>query len=313
MKRIWLIALTFTLFAAYAAAQPEAPNGRQKVRPVTIPISIFTKQEIKSGLANEIVEIEMLKVSEDKEDQTILSLRSVSDSPLSVAILIQEEVNGDVNLQLQSVRDFITGMPQGTRVMVGYIRGGNLLTLAKFTTDHDKAAKSVRIVPGGSTGGGTGAYDGIDEAIGKFQSLPGGRRAIFLISDGFDSLQGTSPASIANSLPVDRVISKAQKNSVAIYSIYIPTSATSDSHTLASAGQAALQRVADETGGKAYFQGFGAPVSLTPFFRDLNMTLGRQFALTYLSTHMKKGYHKVEVTSTNPDIKIGHPKGYYYR
>jgi hypothetical protein len=41
--------------------------------------------------------------------------------------------------------------------------------------------------------------------------------------------------------------------------------------------------------------------------------LNRQFALTYLSTHMTKGYHKVEVMSTNPAIKIEHPKGYYAR
>jgi hypothetical protein len=45
----------------------------------------------------------------------------------------------------------------------------------------------------------------------------------------------------------------------------------------------------------------------------LNLALNRQFALTYLSTHPKKGYHKVQVTSTNPEIKIEHPKGYYYR
>jgi len=28
---------------------------------------------------------------------------------------------------------------------------------------------------------------------------------------------------------------------------------------------------------------------------------------------MNKGYHRVEVSSTNPDIKVEHPKGYYFR
>jgi hypothetical protein len=79
------------------------------------------------------------------------------------------------------------------------------------------------------------------------------------------------------------------------------------------AGQGGLQKLADETGGRAFFQGSLAPISLDPFFRDLSLLLNRQFALTYLSTHMNKGYHKVEVHSTNPEVKIEHPKGYYYR
>jgi hypothetical protein len=28
---------------------------------------------------------------------------------------------------------------------------------------------------------------------------------------------------------------------------------------------------------------------------------------------MKKGYYKVHVSSTNPEVKVEHPKGYYYR
>jgi hypothetical protein len=28
---------------------------------------------------------------------------------------------------------------------------------------------------------------------------------------------------------------------------------------------------------------------------------------------MKRGYHRVEVLSTNPSVKIEHPRGYYYR
>jgi len=54
-------------------------------------------------------------------------------------------------------------------------------------------------------------------------------------------------------------------------------------------------------------------LSFDPFFKDLSILLNRQFALTYLSTHMKRGYHSVEVRSANPEVKIEHPKGYYYR
>jgi hypothetical protein len=41
--------------------------------------------------------------------------------------------------------------------------------------------------------------------------------------------------------------------------------------------------------------------------------IGRQFLLSYATENMKKGYYKVEVKSTNPEVKIEHPKGYYHR
>ncbi|MGI8468157.1 MAG: hypothetical protein ACR2N3_06875, partial [Pyrinomonadaceae bacterium] len=82
---------------------------------------------------------------------------------------------------------------------------------------------------------------------------------------------------------------------------------------LALNGQSSLQKLADETGGRAFFQGTGAPVSFDPFFKDFTLSLKRQFVLTYLSTHPEKGYHKVQINSTNPDIKIEYPNGYYYR
>jgi hypothetical protein len=78
-------------------------------------------------------------------------------------------------------------------------------------------------------------------------------------------------------------------------------------------GQGSLNRLSEETGGRAFFQGTIAPISFEPFFEDLTRALNRQFALTYLSTHLNKGYHRIQVISTNPDVKIEHPRGYYYR
>ena len=79
------------------------------------------------------------------------------------------------------------------------------------------------------------------------------------------------------------------------------------------ASQGALEKLSEETGGRAFSHGSIAPVSYLPFFKDLVLSLNRQFSLTYLSTHMKKGYHSVNVRSTNPEVKIEHPRGYYYR
>ncbi|HWW75332.1 MAG TPA: hypothetical protein VNZ44_08050, partial [Pyrinomonadaceae bacterium] len=65
-----------------------------------------------------------------------------------------------------------------------------------------------------------------------------------------------------------------------------------------------------ETGGRAFMQGTLAPVSIDKFLRDLDALLSRQFALTYLSTHADKGFHKVRVVAIMTDGEIYYPKGY---
>ncbi|MCA1640159.1 MAG: hypothetical protein LC768_17865, partial [Acidobacteria bacterium] len=118
----------------------------------------------------------------------------------------------------------------------------------------------------------------------------------------------------SQSLDLDQAILRAQRKGVAVYSFYNAASLTENGNSrLVSNGQGSLEKLSEETGGRAFFQGISSPVSFDPFLRDLGLSLNRQFALTYLSTHMKKGYYKVEVISTNPNVKIEHPKGYFYK
>ena len=312
--------LTFTtvliILGTFGILSAQNPNeaGKQKVRTVTVPISIYTKEELRTNQAEEYIQADRLIVKEDKEEQTILSIRSVTSSTLALAILIQDDITSNFNLQIPELKSFIHGLPSGTRVMVAYIRGGSLVIKQKFTDDLDKAANSLTIVSGSSFVSGNGPYDGISDVMGRFDGLPVGRRAVLVVSDGYDAASGGSSIQQNQSPSLDRAVSKAQKRSVAIYSIYSPTAFTESAKgAVVFAAQGELQRLSDETGGRTFFQGNGAPVSFEPFFKDLVILINRQFALTYLSTHMNKGYHKVEITSTNPQIKIEHPKGYFYR
>lgn len=315
MKTIKLPISFFIIILAVQLVFTQEPTNRdkQKVRTVTIPISIYTKKELRDDQTTEIIQADRLIVRENKEEQTILSIRSVSNTPLAIAVLIQDDLTGNINLQLKDISNFIKRLPQGTRVMVGYIRGGSLQIRQKFTDDLEKAAKSIRIISG-SGGGSNGPYGGVADALKRFDALPTGRRAVLLVSDGVDTSQGNTAASSSQAIDFERAVTRAQKMSVAVYSFYSPTELTENgSSQLALGGQGALDKISDETGGRAFFQGTIAPISFEPFFKDLDILLGRQFALTYLSTHMKKGYYKVEVASTNAEIMIEHPKGYYHR
>jgi len=306
------IAIPFFVLCLFnlAFAQKEKKDNQPKVRTMTIPISIFTKKELKENQAGEFLEAGELNVKENNEEQTILSIRSVTNTPLHIAVLIQDNLSSTVNLQLNNIKTFIKRLPPDSRVMVAYLRSGTTQITQKFTTDLDKAADSIRIVTGSPAVAPNSPYEGVQEVLARFDALPTGRRAILLFSDGFD----ISSASPAQSVELDQAVLKAQRRSVAIYSFYASATLTENGNSNAILNaQSSLQRLSEETGGRAFFQGTITPVNFDPFFKELNVALNRQFALTYLSTHPKKGYYKVQVISTNPEIKIEHPKGYYYR
>lgn len=313
-KTIFFTLLASLLLVSGALAQNGSGAEKQRVRTVSIPISIFTKEELREGRAEEIVQADRLIVREDKDDQTILSIRSVEVAPLALAILIQDDLSSSFNLQLKDLKEFIRNLPRGSRVMVAYIRAGNLQIRQRFTDDLEQAANSLRIVASSSVVSPRNPFDSVIDALNRFDALPAGRRAILLISDGLDVTQGLANSTPSQSLDLERAIIRAQRRSVAVFSFYSPASITEggDSRLILN-GQGSLLKLSDETGGRAFFQGSVAPISFEPFFRDLKLLLNRQFLLSYLSTHMNRGYHRVEVLSTNPTIKIEHPKGYYYR
>ncbi len=311
--RIFLLA-GIAAFPILTFAQETKPTPTQRVRTVSIPIAIYTKEEMKQQQAEEFLAVDRLSVTENGEEQTILSIRSVSDAPLAIAILIQDDLTSNFNLQLKSIRDFIRSLPQGSRVMVAYLRGGTLQIRQKFTTNLEEAADALRIVFGNSSVAPRNPYDGLIDTLDRFDALPAGRRAVFMVSDGLDVSNGVDSASPGQSTDLERAILRAQRKSVAVFTIYSPATNTEDGNQrLISFGQGSLQKIADETGGRAFFQGTSAPISFQPYFKQLKLLLNRQFLLSYVTTNMKKRYYRVEVKSTNPDVKIEHPKGYYYR
>lgn len=311
LRKVLLFAVLFTSSTIFA--QPP-PGDSKKVRTVSIPISIFTKAELKEDRLQEFIQVDRLIVKESNEEQQILSIRSIEDAPLSLAILIQDDLTSEFNLQISDVKKFIQRLPRGSRVMVAYTRGGVMQIRQKFTDDLEKAAQSLRIVTSSDTSAPRSPYDGVVDVLNRFDALPAGRRAILLVSDGVDLSSGISSAMPGSSLDLDKAILRAQRRSVAVFSIYHPTSSYQNGNsTLTLYGQGGLGKLSDETGGRAFYSGTAAAVSYEPFFRDLSILLNRQFLLTYLSTHMKKGYYKVQVSSTNPEVKIEHPRGYYFR
>jgi hypothetical protein len=202
-----------------------------------------------------------------------------SIEPLNLAVLIQDDLVSQVGNELGVTRDFIRSLPQGSKVMVGYITAGTLQVRQPFTTDLEKAAKSLRIPRGSASSSPFNPYDEVIEALKKFENNETNANALLLISDGLDTSRGFDATAAGRTLDIDRTISEANKRRVSIFSFYAPSvGLTSHSRLAASYGQSSLNRVSKETGGKAFFQGTTGFVTFDSYFSRLRETLNRQYA-----------------------------------
>ena len=211
----------------------------------------------------------------DKRDTRILA-------PLNLAILIQDDLISQVGNELDATRDFINSLPVGSRVMVGYITSGTLQVRQPFTTDLDKAARSLRVPISSTTASAFNPYVEVIEALRRFDADWKGKSAVLLVSDGLDTSRGLDSSAAGNTLDLRRAIDKANARDISVFAFYAPSvGLTSRSLTAASYGQSSLNRLANETGGKAFFQGTTGFVSFDPYFRRLREALNEQYARAY--------------------------------
>jgi hypothetical protein len=206
----------------------------------------------------------------DKKNARVLT-------PLNIAILIQDDLISQVGNELDVTRDFIRSLPAGSRVMVGYITSGTLQVRQPFTTDLDQAASSLRLPLASQAASPFNPYVEVSEALRKFDADWKGANALLLISDGLDTSRGFDSTAAGNTLDLHRAIKHANERNVAVYSFYAPSvGLTSRSRLAASYGQSSLNRLASETGGKAFFQGTSGFVSFDSHFRRLREALNSQ-------------------------------------
>lgn len=213
--------------------------------------------------------------TKDENDQRRLQ----TIEPLNLAILIQDDLVPQVSNEIGVTRDFIRSLPQGSQVMVGYITAGALQVRQPFTSDLDKAARSLRIPTASTASTPFNPYVEVLEALRSFDRNGTNANAILLVSDGLDTSRGFDSTAAGHTIDIERAIKEANKRGVSIFSFYAPSvGLTSRSRIAASYGQSSLNRLSNETGGKAFFQGASGFVTFDSYFSRLRETLNRQYA-----------------------------------
>jgi len=198
--------------------------------------------------------------------------------PLNIAVLIQDDLISQVANEIGETRNFIRSLPQGSRVMVGYITAGSLQVRQPFTTDLEKAARSLRIPTASTASSPFNPYVEVLEALKKFDANSS-NNALLLISDGLDVSRGFDSTAAGQTLDLQRAIAEANRRRVSVFTFYAPSvGLTSRSRLAASYGQSSLNRLADSTGGKAFFQGTSGFVTFNSYFNRLRQQLNQQYA-----------------------------------
>jgi hypothetical protein len=200
---------------------------------------------------------------------------------LNLAILVQDDLVSRVGSELEVTREFIRSLPAGSRVMVGYVRSGSLELRQAFTEDLDKAAGALRIPAGSTAVSPYNPYVEVRDALRRFEGQGTNRNVMLLISDGLDISHGFDVTAAANTVDLLRAIKEAQRRNVTVYSFYAPTVGLTSRNSLAvNYGQSSLNRLSNETGGRAFFQGTSF-VTFDSYFARLALALNDQYARAY--------------------------------
>ena len=105
---------------------------------------------------------------------------------------------------------------------------------------------------------------------------------------------------------VDAAIADAQRAGIIVHAIYALGAGHGGHSPWQNLwAQHYLAQLAEETGGEAYSLGFGAPVSLTPYFSQLAERLKHQYWLTFVGEPGEKPDLKpVRVVTEIPNVEI---------
>jgi Ca-activated chloride channel homolog len=150
-------------------------------------------------------------------------------------------------------------------------------------------------------GGGTALYDALyfacrDKLLKSPQNTPS-RRAIILLSDGEDNLSHVSR---------EEAIEMAQRAEAIVYTISTNVSGTKGK------GDRVLERIADATGGRAFFPFQIRDVANA--FSEIQNELRSQYAISYKPADLRKDghYRTIEIVANDrKNFRVRARRGWY--
>jgi len=222
-------------------------------------------------------------VSEDSQSVDVESVELMRDLPISVILVmdISGSMQGD---RLRSARtaisQFIKSLYRGDKISI-FTFNTELEEIISLTNDLNAARDNfdnAEIY----AGGGTCLFDATYAAAQRASELPPGRQAVIVLSDGWDTINGSD---ICSTRTVEDIITLAGGADIhiPIYTIGIGTDIDREN----------LGKIAEETGG--VFAQSTINADLPQLFEQLANRLSSQYKLTFIS-HNDPGEHILSVS-----------------
>jgi len=301
----WL--LTGALGAQNPTTPTTGPNGQESLdtkEPLRVRVNLvnvlFTVTDKKSHMVLDLTK-EDFRVLEDNKPQSIRFFSREADLPLRIGVLIDtsNSIRDRLHFEEEAAIDFLqeTLRPgKDLAFLVGFDVEPQLLQ--DYTDEVDKHAEAARKL---QAGGGTALYDAIFFAC-KQKLLffpppePYLRRVIIVISDGLDNQSEHSR---------EEAIAMAQRAEVTIFTI------STNRSGLTERGDKVLKRMAEETGGRAFFP-FEAR-DLAANFQEISRELRSQYSLAYVSTNDKMDgtFRTISVEPLEKNLRVRAKNGYF--
>ena len=220
---------------------------------------------------------------------------------LFLAILIDDSLESNVANQWGDLKAFFMAQPENTYIAVAYARNGAAMVAQDFTKDHALAGKALRL-PLGNAGAFTSPYLTLQDWIKRWPDS-NERKSIIMLSSGIDYFRGSFDPIDPD---LDTTIEHAQKKNINVWTIYVPDAGHVGRRPFRVLNaQSNLSRLSEETGAESYYLGFGSPVTLKPYFDEIQTHLNNQYLLTFVGNGGKKGkFDRVRVVSEAPNVEF---------
>jgi Ca-activated chloride channel family protein len=293
------------------SSPPETGGEKQKGYTIGVSVDlvvIHTAVHDKAGRFVDGLKKEDFKLFEDGAEQTITSF-SQEDVPVSLGVLIDlsGSMRNKIDLVTKAALAFVRASnPEDQVFLIGF--NDEVELLQDYTNDIDEIEEALdnTIVTGG-----TAVYDAIYLGVQKAQGGVKPKKSIVVISDGEDR---------DSYYKLDELISKVQESDVQVFTVGYLNPAPDKglfgrwSKSPQQKAREALQRIAEETGGKSYFPQKIA--DLPNIVSEIAHELRNQYSIGYVSSNTARdgSYRRVRVTSASNSkagYQVRHRRGYF--
>ena len=258
-------------------------EGAPSEEEILYEVKAFVSVADSTGSPINDLKAEDFTLTEDSQKVEITSV-ALADEPINLVLLIDTSgsmTGQGITAAKIAASSFVTSLNPEDRVSVATFDDKSN-TIIDFTTDHTAARDKITLIDA-TRGAGTCLYDAAYRAVQATATVPSGRRAVILFTDGVDE---KSDGGICSVHTVDDVIKIATEGGTRspVYTMGVGNKVD----------QNGLKRLAETTGGRFFY----SPDSnkADAIFRDLSNALRSQYAILY-SSNAGPGSHTLAVTA----------------